>query len=155
MYARIVQPVKPTSPVRSVMMWPVATVDGTATLSEVAEALGADEIGALCVTERGGLAGIITERDLVTHLAAGADLGHVLAADVMSTDLVSISPEDSVLQAALQMEDAQVRHLPVLDGGLIAGIVSMRDLFSVLVDDAHDPTVVSVPSGARIQVVGW
>jgi CBS domain-containing protein len=154
MYGRTVRPVTPTSEVRTVMMWPVATIDGSATLSEVAEGLGADEIGALCVTEHGRLAGIVTERDLVTHLAAGADLDHLLAADVMSTDLVSICPEDSVLEAALQMEEAQVRHLPVLDGDLIAGIVSMRDLFTVLVDDAHDPTVVSVPSGARIQVVG-
>jgi len=155
MYARTVRPVTPASQIRGVMVWPVATVDGTASLCEVAEALAADEIGALCVTEDCQLAGIITERDVVTHLATGADPSHLTAAEVMSNDLVTVSPEDSVLDAALRMDEAEVRHLPVLDGRRIAGIVSMRDLFTVLVDDAHDPTVVAVPSGTRVQVVGW
>ena len=155
MYARTVRRVTPASQVRHVMMWPVATVDGGASLAEVAEALAADEIGALCVTDDGRLAGIVSERDVVAHLAVGADSEHLSAADVMSSDLVTASPDDSVLDCALRMEEAQVRHLPVLDDGLIAGIVSMRDLFAVLVDDAHDPTVVTVPSGTRVQVVGW
>ena len=50
------------------------------------------------------------------------------------------------------MEDAEVRHLPVLDDGRIAGIMSMRDLFTVLVDDADDSTVI-VSSGTRVMVV--
>ncbi len=135
MYARTVRPVTPASQVRSVMVWPVATVDGGATLTEVAEALAADEIGALCVTEDGRLAGIVSERDVVTHVAVGADPGHLSAADVMSNDLVTVAPDDLVLVAARRMVDAQVRHLPVLDDGLIAGIVSMRDLFTVLVGE--------------------
>jgi CBS domain-containing protein len=135
MYARTVRPVTPASQVRSVMVWPVTTVEGGATLTEVAEALAADEIGALCVTEDGRLAGIVSERDVVTHLAVGADPGHLSAADVMSNDLVTVAPDDLVLVAARRMVDAQVRHLPVLDDGLIAGIVSMRDLLTVLVGD--------------------
>ena len=135
MYARTVRPVTPASQVRSVMVWPVTTVEGGATLTEVAEALAADEIGALCVTEDGRLAGIVSERDVVTHLAVGADPGHLSAADVMSNDLVTVAPDDLVLVDARRMVDAQVRHLPVLDDGLIAGIVSMRDLLTVLVGD--------------------
>jgi CBS domain-containing protein len=154
MYTRTVRSVSPASPVRNVMVWPVATVDGGATLAEVAEALAADEVGALCVIEDGRLAGIISERDVVIHLAAGADPTHLTAADVMSNDLVTASPADSVLDAARRLEEAQVRHLPILDNGLIAGIVSIRDLFAVLVDGAGDPTVVVVPSGTRIMVVG-
>jgi CBS domain-containing protein len=153
MYARVSRPVTPASEVRKVMVWPVATVEGSATLSEVAEALAADEIGALCVTEEGRLAGIVSERDVVIHLAAGADPGHLTAAEVMSSDLVTASPDDPVVVAARQMEDAQVRHLPVLDQGMIAGIVSMRDLFSVLVEDENDPSVVVVRSGTRVMVV--
>lgn len=153
MYARNKQPVTPATDVRRVMVWPVAAVDGDASLSEVAEALAADEVGALCVTQEGRLAGIVSERDVVVHLAAGADPAHVTAAEVMSGDLVSASPGDSVLEAARRMEEAQVRHLPVLDEGLIAGIVSMRDLFTVLVDEVHDPDVVTVRSGTRVMVV--
>ena len=133
MYTRTLTKVTPASQVRSVMVWPVATVDGGATLSEVAEALAADEIGALCVIGDGNLAGIVSERDVVAHVATGADPAHLSAADVMSNDLVTVAPDDSVLVAARRMVDAQVRHLPVLDDGLIAGIVSMRDLFTVLV----------------------
>ena len=153
MYARTVQAVTPASQVRSVLVGPVATVVGGATLAEVAEALAADEIGALCVTEDGHLAGIVSERDVVAHVAVGADPEHLTAADVMSNDLVTASPDESVLVAARRMEDAEIRHLPVLDDGRIAGIMSMRDLFTVLVDDADDSTVV-VRSGTRVMVVG-
>jgi CBS domain-containing protein len=135
MYARTVRPVTPASEVRRVMVWPVATVDGDATLVEVAEALAADEVGALCVTDHGRLAGIVSERDVVTHLATGADPGCVKVSDVMSNDLVTVSPDESVLVAARRMRDAEVRHLPVLDGGLVAGIVSMRDLLAVFVGE--------------------
>ena len=70
----------------------------------------------------------------------------------MSNDVVTASPADSVLDAARRLEDAHVRHLPILDDGLIAGIVSIRDLFAVLVDDADDTSVVVVPSGTRVMV---
>jgi CBS domain-containing protein len=153
MYTRTKPTVTPHTNVRRVMVWPVATVAGDATLAETAEALAADEVGALCVTEEGRLAGIISERDVVTHVATGADLTHLTAADVMSNDLVTVSPDDSVIEASRRMEDAQVRHLPVLDEGRIAGIVSIRDLFSVLVDEVHDPEVVIVRSGTKVMVV--
>jgi CBS domain-containing protein len=141
MYTRTVQPATPMSRVRAVMMWPVAIVDGGATLTEVAEALAAEEIGALCVTEEGRLAGIVSERDVVAHVAAGADPAHLTAGDVMSTELVTASPDDSILLAARAMQEAQVRHLPVVDGSRIAGIVSMRDLFTVLLDDVGHPVL--------------
>jgi len=154
MYTRTVQRKTLSSRVGSVMMWPVAIVESVATLSEVAEALAADEVGALCVVENGALAGIVSERDVVTHLAAGADPEHLTVGDVMSTGLVTVGPEESALAAARLMLEGQVRHLPVLDAGLIAGIVSMRDLFEVLVDDAGLDSVVVVPSGTRVVVAG-
>jgi CBS domain-containing protein len=120
------------------MMWPVATVETLASLTQVAEALAADEIGALCVVEQGALAGIVSERDVVTHLAAGANPAHVTAGDVMSSDLITVEPEDTVLSVARTMREAQIRHLPVVEDGLIAGIVSIRDLFDVLIDDAAE-----------------
>ena len=141
MYTRTVQPATPMSRVRAVMMWPVAIVDGGATLTEVSEALAAEEIGALCVTEEGRLAGIVSERDVVTHMAAGADPAHLTAAEVMSSDQDTASPDASILLAARVMQDAQVRHLPVVDGSRIAGIVSMRDLFTVLLDDVGHPVL--------------
>jgi CBS domain-containing protein len=152
MYARTKPPVTPATDIRRVMVWPVATLDAGATLAETAEALAADEVGALCVTEDGRLAGIISERDVVVHLAAAADPAHLTAGEAMSNDLLTVSPDDSVLEAARLMLSAEIRHLPVLDDGLIAGMVSMRDLFAVLVD-LQDPEVVIVRSGTKVMVV--
>ena len=153
MYARTMHPVTPASPVRSLMVWPVATVESDASLGEVAEALAADEVGALCVVENDGLAGIVSERDVVTHLAAGADPSHLTAGEAMSPDLVTVAPDDTVLEAARRMQDCQVRHLPVLDGGLIAGILSIRDVLGVLVGDAEEPEVVVLRSGTKVMLV--
>ncbi|MCY4728320.1 CBS domain-containing protein [Nocardioides sp. STR2] len=143
----------PTDVVVRVMVWPVATVPGEASLLEVAESLAADGVGALGVVESGQLVGVVSERDVVHHLAQGANPDHVTAADVMATDLVTAHPDDRILDTARRMVEAQVRHLPVIDDGDVAGFVSMRDLFEVLVDvAAHEEDVVVVPSGTRVVV---
>ena len=143
----------PTDAIARVMVWPVATVPGEASLLEVAEALAADGVGALGVVEGGHLVGVVSERDVVHHLAQGANPDHVTAADVMATDLVVARPDDPILDAARRMVDAQVRHLPVVEDDKIAGFVSMRDLFEVLLEvAAHEEDVVVVPSGTRVVV---
>jgi len=77
----------------------------------------------------------------------------VTAADVMATDLVTARPDDRILDTARRMIEAQVRHVPVVEGDTIAGFVSMRDLFEVLVEVAsHEEDVVVVPSGTRVVV---
>ena len=133
MYGRTSDVVRATDSVRTVMRWPVTTVESGVSLTEVAEALAADEVGALLVAENGVLAGIVSERDVVAHVAAGADPAHLTAGEVMASDLLTISPGTTVLEAATTMQDAQVRHLPVLDDGEIAGMVSMRDVFGALI----------------------
>jgi CBS domain-containing protein len=153
MYGRTNHRTWPSDPVRTVMMWPVATVETLATMTQVAEALAADEIGALCVVEHDALAGIVSERDVVTHLAAGANPAHLTAGEMMSSDPITVAPEDTVLSVARMMREAQVRHLPVVEGSLIAGIVSIRDVLDVLIDGADDDAeIVFVPSGARVVV---
>jgi CBS domain-containing protein len=145
--------VRPDHPVEKVMMWPVATVPAEATLLEVAAALAADEIGAVLVIRGGHPIGIVSERDIVGHLSAGEASEHVTAGEVMAIDIVTISPGDSVLTAAVTMREAGVRHLPVLDHGRIAGIVSMRDMLDVLSRACeNDADVIVVPSGTRVVV---
>ena len=130
------RPVGPRDPVSRMMVWPVATLPAEATLREVAEALAADEIGALLVLVGGEAAGVVSERDVVAHVAADADLGHVTAGEAMGQDLVEVAPDDTILEAGLRMTDAGVRHLPVLDHGAIAGMVSLRDVAEVLLGSA-------------------
>jgi CBS domain-containing protein len=123
-------------PVAKVMSWPVATVDDGATLAEVVEELAADEIGVVLVLAAGRLVGMISERDVIPHVAAGADLAHLSAGDVMVIDLVTVEDEATVLEAAQAMDESQIRHLPVMRGTRLAGVVSMRDLLTVLLGDA-------------------
>ena len=142
----------PYDPVSRVMSWPVATIDCEATLEEAAEALAGDNIGVLLVLRDGGLAGLVSERDVVAHVAAGSDLTHLLVGEAMAGELVTTPPDAPISAAARAMVNADVRHLPVLDGKLIAGVVSIRDLVAVLADAVEYEDVVVVPSGARVVV---
>jgi CBS domain-containing protein len=142
----------PYDPLSRLMSWPVATIDSDATLEEAAEALAADNIGVLLVLRDGHLAGIVSERDVVVHVAAGTDLTHLTVGEVMAGDIVTISRDASIAAAAQAMVDADVRHLPVLDGQLLAGVVSIRDVVPVLADAVVDSDILVVPSGTRIVV---
>jgi CBS domain-containing protein len=108
----------------------------------------------LLVLREGALAGIVSERDVVVHVAAGSDLSHLTVGEVMAGDLVTTPPDAPISTAARTMADSDVRHLPVLDGNLIAGVVSMRDLVPVLADAVDYEDVIVVPSGARVVVRG-
>lgn len=142
---------RPDRPVSTVMSWPVATIDHEATLSDAVESLAADSIGVVLVLRDGGLAGILSERDVVTHLAAGADPAHLLVGEAMVGDLVTVQADQTILEVAQLMQCAQVRHLPVLRDRLLAGVVSLRDVVGVLAEAIDSDTVV-VPSGTRIVV---
>ena len=125
---------RPSDPARKIMMWPVAVIDGAASMRQAAEALAADEIGVLLVIENGALVGVVSERDLVRHLAEDANPDHLEVRDIMTVDLVAVAPDDTVLDAAQRMLDAGVRHLPVEEDDRLAGVVSVRDVLSVLAD---------------------
>jgi signal-transduction protein with cAMP-binding, CBS, and nucleotidyltransferase domain len=127
---------RPTDPVRKVMMWPVAVIDGAASMRQAAEALAADEIGVLLVLEHGALVGVVSERDLVRHVAEDANPDHLEVRDIMTVDLVAVAPNDTVLHAAQQMLIAGVRHLPVQEDDRLAGVVSVRDVLAALADEA-------------------
>lgn len=144
--------IRPDQPVARVMSWPVATIDHDATLAEAAEALAADSIGALLVLRTGDLVGIISERDLVAHVAAGSNLSHLLTGEAMAGELVTVQSDASIAAAARAMVEADVRHLPVMQGNLIAGVVSVRDVVAVLAVAVSDEDVVVVPSGTRVVV---
>ena len=142
----------PDGPVSTIMSWPVATIDHDASLEEAAEALAGDDIGALLVLREGDPAGIVSERDVVAHVAAGSNLSHLTVGEVMTGDLVTVQADTPVITAARAMVDADIRHLPVLQGRLIAGMVSIRDVVPVLADALEEEDVVVVPSGTRLVV---
>jgi CBS domain-containing protein len=144
-------PARPDDPIARIMSWPVAAVDHETTLAAAAEELSADVVGALLVLRHGRLAGVLSERDLVVHAASGANLDHTTVGDVMAVDLVTVTPETTVLAAAQEMVTADVRHLPVMSEDRIAGVVSVRDVLAVLVDAAAPtPPVAAPPGGGRV-----
>jgi CBS domain-containing protein len=145
---------RPEHEVRTIMSWPVATIDHEATLQEVAEALAADVIGAVLVLREGALVGVVSERDVVAHVAAGTSPSHLSAGEVMAGEVVTTKVDATIIEAARTMAEADVRHLPVLQDGLLAGVVSVRDVLPVLAAAADEQDVVLVPSGARVVVVG-
>lgn len=118
--------------VNRLMEWPVATVDSDATLAAVAQALAEYEVGALAVMDDDTLVGVISERDLVVHLAQGANLEHVTAAEVMATELVTVAPTATVVEAARLMIESGVRHLPVLADDDLVGFLSVRAVVEAL-----------------------
>ncbi len=123
----------PTDPVRLLMTYPPATVDVAVSLRDAAEQLAAEEIGALLVTGDGAL-GILSERDIVSVVGAGGPLDTLQAGDAMNTDMVWSSPNTSIWEAGRLMLDAGVRHLPVGDGTVAVGIVSIRDVLAVVLE---------------------
>jgi CBS domain-containing protein len=107
------------------------------TLRAVAHTLWTESVGALVVGDARHPVGVISERDVVTALAQGADPDAVTAADVMTRHVISARLEDPLFDAASRMLDDAIRHLPVADeNGTVVGMVSIRDLIRPLLLDA-------------------
>jgi CBS domain-containing protein len=107
----------------------VATIGPDATLSDAIASLGEKRIGALPVVEGGQVRGIISERDVIYCLRdRGADVLEWPVARVMSAPAVTVEPTTPILSALATMTQRRIRHLPVLERGELAGIVSIGDL---------------------------
>ena len=107
----------------------VATIGPDATLSDAISTLGELKIGALPVVEDGQVLGIISERDVIYCLRdRGADVLEWPVGRVMSAPAITVEPSTPILSALATMTKRRIRHLPVLDRGDLAGIVSIGDL---------------------------
>jgi CBS domain-containing protein len=115
---------------RDVMSGDVLTTTSGATVTDAARAMTEREVGsAVVVTDDGELEGIITERDVLRAVAAGRDLGGEVVADWMTSDPITVEADDPPSEVVALMRERGFRHLPVLEQGDLAGIVSMRDLW--------------------------
>jgi CBS domain-containing protein len=90
--------------------------------------MGMQRVGAVLVMENGRLEGIFTERDLVRALSYDIGASGQPVAQWMTRDPVTVGPEASVEQALEIMLAKHFRHLPVLEGERVVGVVSIRDL---------------------------
>jgi CBS domain-containing protein len=108
----------------------VISVSPSATVLEVAEIISSRRIGAVLVLDAdGGVAGIVSERDVVKALAVHAGKVMEMRADALMTrNVITATPQTTVDEAMQIMDTGYFRHLPVLEGGKLAGIISIRDL---------------------------
>lgn len=108
----------------------VAWVRPTDRVSAVSEQLTRRRIGAVVVLDTAAqLLGIVSERDIVKAIAAnGAQALEMTAGQLMTRVLHTATPETSITEAMDMMTEGRVRHLPVLAGGELAGIVSLGDV---------------------------
>ena len=107
----------------------VATVTRTTTVAALLADLAEHDIGSMVVIDADGVVGIVAERDVVRGLHQyGQELLRRPVADVMSTIVLTCGPDDLVHDLAILMTNNRVRHVPVLDNGRLAGIVSIGDV---------------------------
>jgi CBS domain-containing protein len=113
----------------------LATLPSSAMTSAAIELMVARRVGAIPIADSGRLVGIFTERDVVIRVvSAGLDAARTPLSQVMTPDPAVLLPGDSVRAALDLMNQRHFRHLPVIGGGRLMGIVSIRDLYRSVVD---------------------
>jgi CBS domain-containing protein len=119
----------------------VWSVRPNATVFEALELMAKKDVGALLVIEDGTLCGIISERDYARKvILVGKASRETLVEEIMSPSLISVTPDSTVDECMRVMTENRVRHLPVLDNGQVAGIVSIGDLVNWIIS-AHEETI--------------
>ena len=105
-------------------------IKASSSIANAATALNEKKIGALLVEDDdGAIAGILSERDIVRGLGKhGADLHDVAVSELMTSNIIRCSPDDTVNEAMAMMTDRRIRHLPVFDGDQLLGFISIGDL---------------------------
>ena len=112
----------------------IFSVEPEAPVLEAIRAMAAHHVGALLVMQAGKLAGIVSERDYARKvILMGRSSADTPVRDIMSSPVLTVSPDDTVQKCMQLMTDRRVRHLPVVDGGTVIGMVSIGDLVKAVI----------------------
>jgi len=125
---------KRDEPIRMLVTRPVVKVHREATLREPAETFTTESIGAAVVRDTDPL-GVLSERDIVRALAEGADPDQERAGEVMTEEVASVAPTELLSRTLRLMLDNEIRHLPVIEDGVVVGMLSARDVLGALADE--------------------
>ena len=93
-----------------------------------------EDVGSVAVCEGTRLVGIFTERDVLRLASRGVQFSDVSVREVMTTQLVTVHPDDGIVAVAHLMGERRIRHVPVLEGENLVGIVGIRDVLGVLAE---------------------
>jgi CBS domain-containing protein len=124
----------------------VWSISPGATVYEAIEQMAEKGIGALAVIEEGRLQGIISERDYARKVILKSKNSHeTRVREIMTSPALFVKPEDSVSECMRMMTAHRVRHLPVLEGERLAGILSIGDLVNWIIG-SHEQTISQLQS---------
>ena len=121
-------------PVADVMVFRVVRVSPDDTVSVAIARMLEENVGSVGVCEGEKLVGMFTERDVLRLAGEGSQFAEVRIGDVMTRQLVTLAPDDDILDAARLMGERKIRHLPVLEGENLLGIVGIREVVRALVE---------------------
>jgi len=107
----------------------VLEIEADAPVLEAVKRMVDANVGSLLVTKDGDVAGIVSERDYLRRVAAEGPTGdEVTVGEIMSSPLIVVSPETTIDECMALMTDRRIRHVPVVEGGEVVGIVSIGDV---------------------------
>jgi len=114
----------------------VWTIAPKITVYEALELMSGKNIGALVVVESGNVVGMFTERDYARKvILKGRSSKTTTVGELMITDVLYVSPEDTIENCMALMTDKRLRHLPVMDNDQLAGLISIGDIVRVIISD--------------------
>ena len=115
--------------IRDLMTGNPVCLDASTSIREAARKMRDNDIGDVVVEKAGKLCGIVTDRDIVVRaIADGKDAETTNLGTICSSDIISLSPEQTDEDAVRLMREKAIRRLPVLENGKVIGIVSLGDL---------------------------
>ncbi len=108
----------------------VVTVEESVSALEAARTMTEERVGAILVVAGDGAPlGIFTERDLMARVVVpGRDPAATPMADVMTRDMFTVAPKQTIDAVCRELQERHIRHVPILDGGKVLGLLSLRDL---------------------------
>ena len=119
-------------------LWHVRPDDTVFAARELLAGYGA---GALMVMDGGRLVGVFSERDYTRKIALqGRNSKETPVAEIMTANVISVGPRTGTRECMALMSEKKIRHLPVLDGSLVLGMISIRDIMDDIIAD-HENTI--------------
>ena len=107
----------------------VLTIESAATVFQAIEKMVAANVGALLVDDGAGVVGIMTERDYLRRVTLqGRDEKETEVREIMSSPVIYVTPDTEIEECMALMTERRIRHLPVMDGDSLAGVISIGDL---------------------------
>ena len=125
--------------ISEIMTQAAVTDSSEDTLKEACDKMRQSQTSSILIMDGERMIGIVTERDVVKAVAQGLDPKETRVKDLMTSDIVTIGPMTTLKEAAEIMATKWIRHLPIMEGSKVVGMISQRDLTGVLARALHEP----------------